>query len=285
MADLEIMANDWLISGYDVTVLAASNANLVLHYKFEGNANDSSGQGNHGDPNGGVSYTAGKLGQAISLDGIDDYVAIQNLNYASTGHTEVTVCAWIRTSNPFDQAIASFDRNEYWRFEINGNGGEDGQLSWCVMTSGGQVDFGSQTRVDDGQWHHATGVFDNGTLGVFIDGKLDNSTSGGNTFGTGNIRYGFVGSRSEADVFDGPTGVPWVFAGDLDDVRIYERALSQAEIANLAGMSVGSVLQQPVLPLLSTTNDTDLHDDEKIDLKDFAVLADMWLEEQLWPAQ
>jgi len=284
MADLEIMAENWLISDYDVTAVAVSDANLVLHYEFDGNANDSSGNGNHGEPNG-VTFVSCNIGQAINLDGVDDYVAIPNFNYASSGHPEVSVCAWIRTSNPFNQAIVTFDRNEYWRFEINGEGGEDGQLGWCVMTNTGQVDFGSHTRVDDGQWHHVTGVFDNGTLMVFIDGKLDNTTTAGSTFGTGNTRYGFVGVRSEADVFDGNQNDPgWPFAGNLDDVRIYERALSQAEIVNLAGLPAGETLHQPLQGLLSVAEDVDLHDDEKINFKDFAVLTDTWLDEQLWPA-
>ena len=154
------------------------------------------------------------------------------------------------------------------------------------MTSTGQADFGSRTRVDDGQWHHVTGVFDNGTLMVFIDGKMDNSTTGGSTFGIGNTRYGFVGTRSEADVFDGAQNSPaWLFAGNLDDIRIYERALSQAEIANLAGLPVGETLHQPLQGLLSVDEDVDLQDDEKVNFKDFAVLADTWLDEQLWPAQ
>jgi hypothetical protein len=285
MADLEIMAENWLLSDYDITVEAISDANLVLHYEFEGNANDSSGSGNHGDPNGGT-FVSGNIGQAIELDGVDDYVAIRNLNYTSSGHTQVSVCAWIRTSNPFNQTIVTFDRNSFWRLEINGDGAEDGQVGWCVMTNSGQADFGSRTRVDDGQWHHVTGVFDNGKLMVFIDGIQDNSTIAGSTFGTGITRYGFVSARSEADVFDGAQNSPaWPFAGSLDDIRIYDRALSQAEIVNLAGLPAGETLHQPLQGLLSVDENIDLHDDEKINFKDFAVLVGTWLDEQLWPAQ
>ncbi|MHC4439810.1 MAG: LamG domain-containing protein, partial [Planctomycetota bacterium] len=193
MADLEIMAENWLLSDYDFTVETVSDANLVMRYEFEGNSNDSSGSGNHGEPNG-VTFVSGNIGQAVELDGVDDYVAIRNINYANPGHTQASVCAWIRTINAFNQAIVSFDRNEYWRLEINGDGAEDGQVGWCVMTNSGQADFGSRTRVDDGLWHHVTGVFDNGRLIVFIDGILDNSTVAGTTFGTGNTRYGFVGT-------------------------------------------------------------------------------------------
>ena len=85
--------------------------------------------------------------------------------------------------------------------------------------------------------------------------------------------------------FDGAqNSSAWPFAGSLDDVRIYERALSQAEIANLAGLPAGETLHQPLQGLLSVAENVDLHDDEKINFKDFAVLADTWLDEQLWPA-
>ncbi|MHC4207518.1 MAG: LamG domain-containing protein, partial [Planctomycetota bacterium] len=144
MADLEIMAENWLLSDYDFTVETVSDANLVMRYEFEGNSNDSSGSGNHGEPNG-VTFVSGNIGQAVELDGVDDYVAIRNINYANPGHTQASVCAWIRTINAFNQAIVSFDRNEYWRLEINGDGAEDGQVGWCVMTNSGQADFGSRT--------------------------------------------------------------------------------------------------------------------------------------------
>ncbi|MHC4558251.1 MAG: LamG-like jellyroll fold domain-containing protein [Planctomycetota bacterium] len=285
LADLEIMADNWLISGYDVMSVAVSDANLILHYEFEGNANDSSGNGNHGDPNGGVSYTAGKIGQAISLDGVNDYVAIQNLNYASTGYTGWTVCAWIRTSSSLMQTIASLDRSEYWRLEL----GEStyagaGEVGWEVDTITGQVDAISTTLVDDGKWHHVVGVFDNGQLIIYIDGKIETLSYGGSTSGSGTIRYGFIGSQSEATVFDGDrSATPGHFDGDLDDIRIYERALSQAEIVNLTGVPVGETLYQPLQRLLSVADDIDLHDDEKVNFTDFAVLADSWLDEQLWP--
>ena len=43
-------------------------------------------------------------------------------------------------------------------------------------------------------------------------------------------------------------------------------------------------MHQPLQGLLSVAENVDLHDDEKINFKDFAVLADTWLDEQLWPA-
>jgi len=286
MADLEILTDDWLLSGYDVTVAAASDANLVLHYKFDGNASDSSGNGYNGVVLGSPTYIAGPSGQAMSFDGVFDYVAIDGLSYAETGMTEVSVAAWIRTESEDNQIIASFDRSEYWRLEINGEGAEEGRIAWDVMTHDGQADLGGASRVDDGQWHHVAGVFDNGATVLYIDGKIDVMANVAGTIGTGDLRYGFVGDRSEATEVDGDKNTPpWMFEGDIDDLRIYNRAVPQAEIANLAGMAVGSTLTQPVSGLLSTAGDSDLEDDERIDFVDYAALLDAWLDEALWPQQ
>jgi len=190
---------------------------------------DWSGHGNHGTLFGPEWTVPGLLGDAaLNLRG--GYVAIQNLSYNSTDNTEVTVCTWIRTSSAATQYIASFDRDEYWRLEINGNGAGDGQVGWDVMTSSGQVDYGSVTRVDDGLWHHVTGVYDNGRLTIYIDGRPEASASGGNTFGGGNPRFGFIGANSEATSFNGSRGSGSAIFGKIDEVRIYDKALTQEEI-------------------------------------------------------
>ncbi|NOR66840.1 MAG: hypothetical protein GQ528_05750, partial [Woeseiaceae bacterium] len=218
-----------------ITPVQPDAASLVLHYEFEGNANDSTGA-NNGTALGSPTYGAGKIGQALNLDGIDDHVAIENFNYASGGHAEVSVCAWIRTSSEGDQIIASFDRNEYWRLEINGDGGGPGQIGWGVTTDTGVVGHGSNARVDDGQWHHVAGTFDNGTLTIYIDGNGEESISGGPTFGSGNTRFGYIGVGSESTAFNTDPKTPvYLITGSVDDVRIYDRALTNEEIAGLAG--------------------------------------------------
>jgi len=282
--DLEMLAGDWLKSDAIVATTAPEPADLVAHYKLDGNADDSSGNNYHGTEKGGASYVAGKFDQAIHLDGFDDYVAIQDINYASSGHAEVSVSAWIRTGNEGSQIIASFDRNEYWRLEINGDGAGPGQVGWDVMTDSGQVDYGSSRRVDDGQWHNVAGVFDNGTLTIYIDGGPETSAFGGPTFGTGTTRYGFLGIGSEATEFNGRPNATGYFDGELDDVHIYSRALSQAEIAYLADATPGD--GESYIPVASAAN---IYDEEAqglkaVNFKDFAVLADQWLDEQLWPA-
>ena len=85
-----------------------------------------------------------------------------------------------------------------------------------------------------GTWHHVAGVFDNGTATIYIDGYHEAPVNLGSTYGSGNVRYGFVGVGSEATDFNGAQTTNF-FIGDLDDVRIYQRALSAAEVAGMAG--------------------------------------------------
>lgn len=199
-----------------------------------GSAVDFSGNGNDGMFKGDPQWAAGFEGDSLEFDGIDDYLSIRNMHYDSDALEQVTVAAWIRTSDSGTQAIASFDRSEYWRLEVNGNAAGAGQIGWSVMSDVGQIDLGGSGRIDDDRWRHVAGVFDRGVTSIYIDGRLDAQTTQGSTFGTGVLRYGFIAARSEAGSFDGNTGTPNPFNGTLDEVRIYDSALSQEQIRALA---------------------------------------------------
>ena len=214
------------------TIGIHSDPDLIAWWTFdEGEgaiALDWSGHGNHATLVGSEWITPAALGDTALR--IGNYGAIQNLSYAASDLTAVTVASWVRTSRSTDQYIISFDRDNYWRLEIDGSGGGPGQVGWDVMTSAGQVDYGSITRVDDGLWHHIAGVFDNGRLTIYIDGVAEPSATGGATFGSGNTRFGFIGANSEATGYDGARGGGSPISGEVDDIRIYHRALTQEEI-------------------------------------------------------
>ena len=167
---------------------------------------------------------------ALTLDGTDDYIAIESMHYATTTQAEMTVEAWIKTSDGGDQIIASFDRSEYWRFEINGTSAGTGQIGLGIHTNAAQVDLGGTGTINDGNWHHVAAVYDNGDIKLYIDGSLDASTTSGTAFGTGATAYGFVGVGSEATAYNGTTGPNYYFNGDIDEVRIWDVARTQSEI-------------------------------------------------------
>jgi len=197
-------------------------------------APDWSGHDNHGllaNPNW---LSLGWIGQSAMEFGPDSYMAIRNLAMNDANQTEVSVSAWVRTSSSDMQTIVSFDRSDYWRFEVGSQYTGPGLVGWEVSTNTGVVDLPSQKRIDDGQWHHVAGVFDNGIMTIYFDGTPDASAVGGNTFGIASTRYGFVGSQSEATAFDGDrSGSPGYWMGSMDDVRVYDRALTQDDIAQV----------------------------------------------------
>ncbi len=217
-------------------------------------ASDSSGNNVRGVLRGGPTWTTGIDGGALAFDGRDDYVAIANVYYGRIGNTEVTVATWVRTGNENDQIIFSFDRSDYWRLEINGAAADAGHIGWGVATDAGVADLASRTRVDDGQWHHIAAVFDHGGMMIYIDGRADASTRAGSTFGSGVPRFGFLGVGSEADTFDGAKSPENYFEGALDDVHLYTRALTPAEIAELASSGVNNDDCQYALPVGEVTN-------------------------------
>jgi len=226
--------------------IPVGDPNLILWYTFDegagSNVVDWSGHENHGELFGPQWSDTGVGGDgALIFDAANEpYVAIGNLFYDDANNPEVTVSAWVRTTDPNQQVVASFDRSEFWRLEINtelaGAPLGPGRVGWHLMTMSGdsQIDTGSKFRVDDGQWHHLCGVFDNGTLTTYIDGQSERSVVGGPAYGDEIVRYGYLGTGSEATVYNGTPRTPAsYFNGDMDDVRVYDRALTAAEILEL----------------------------------------------------
>ncbi len=218
-----------------VPEIMITDPNLMAWLKLDetpgATAVDWSGHGSHGILMGTAQWTVpGLIGDAALNFGQNGYVAIRNLYYNGDDYAELTVSVWVRTINPGEQIIAGFGRADYWRVGIDSYGAGPGLIDWDVMTSNGQVDHGSVTRVDDGLWHHICCVFNKGFLSIYIDGRADSTMTGGPTFGSSATRYGFLGADSLASTFDGTRDFINAFLGDIDDFRIYDRALTQEEI-------------------------------------------------------
>ncbi len=223
----------------------ASDPN-VAHWQLDGDATDSSGNGHHGTEYGNPTWIAeGKDGGAIQLDGVDDYV--EAVGYQGiTGSSSRTCTAWIKTTATERGIIVSWGSptsGEKWMFRVEPL---VGQLSVGVW--GGYFEYivGSTSGLNDGQWHHVTAVLPdmvNPTVAdilLYVDGIQEttstNSTQSVITAGTENVVIGAMFAEGVAD--------PLYFDGQIDDVRIYNRALSAEEIADIVG---------PVLEVSSNT--------------------------------
>ncbi len=171
---------------------------------------------------------------ALRFDGVDDYLAITNLQYdAANPISEITVCALVMSESENQQIIASFDRNEYWRLALKD--GTTVNAGWDTRDTGGTVDdFRSPAAYTDGNWHLIFGWFSQGETPdkqLFVDTEAVATTTAHdpNALGSGTTRFGFIGVGSEAAVVDGTTGPNRFLAGDLVELIIYHHALSDEE--------------------------------------------------------
>ncbi|MBC8231221.1 T9SS type A sorting domain-containing protein [bacterium] len=184
------------------------------------------------------------VNKVLSLDGSGDYVALDaNQNdIGGTSSKGITVEAWIKpgvgASSQYN-IIASIDRSEYWRFGYGLSGDKlksTNKVGWATTSSSKVTnDMIGNTILQEGRWYHVVGVYEpsTGEKRIYVNGELDksvNSYSPGTTLGTGVTRYGFIGTGSEANTFDGDKSPTNWFSGVIDEVRIWHIARTQKEI-------------------------------------------------------
>lgn len=223
------------------------NSGLIAHFKFEENTNDSSGNGNNSIEHGKIKYVSGVVGKAGSFNGIDDYLTIDSL-LSSELQGEFSINAWVNVS---DEWLNTRDlyRSSAKYMSVVGYG-TDLVGNWT-----NQVDFGliienyfeTETRnsisfVTTGnsengvivrknnstlvnKWVQITALYENGTSKLYVDGVfigekklLEN---------LGNKHSLIIGGSSVTQQWNRS------YKGLLDEVRIYNRALSEKEIQEL----------------------------------------------------
>lgn len=208
-------------------VFAISNADLVAWYPLDGNANDSAGS-NHGTLAGNTTFVTDPIrGQVASFDGNGDYIDCGN--NASLQTSDFSVALWFKSDrwttlhdnyngiiSKRDDFFTSLD----WEIYYDGNHDEI-----RTMTNNSYALF----QHDDinpslNTWHHLAFTKSGTTANIYIDGILK-STDLTNAIITTNatLRIGTIGLDRLNQAFD----------GYLDDVRIYDNALTQQEISQI----------------------------------------------------
>ncbi len=210
---------------------------LVGHWTFDDGkgsiARDVSGRGNHGTVMGGAKWTQGIIGGALEFDGMDDFVSIPNESkFDITG--SVTVSAWIRVQSftkSWQAIVTKGDRT--WRLHRANSGNSVGFA--CSDLSRNQTgDLYGDKDVADGRWHHVAGVLDGTRISIYVDGALDASAASSPNISVNDYSV-LIGENAET------TGR--LFRGLIDDVRIYDRALSVDELRAL--VKAGGVAVPP----------------------------------------
>jgi hypothetical protein len=182
---------------------------------------DSSGNNNAGRLVGNPQWQpeGGKIGGALEFDGDGDFVQIENESaFDITG--PITVAAWIKV-NSFDkrwQALVT-KGDTAWRLQRYA---EDNTLAFhCtgIKSVTGQRPEGIEGKknVNDGQWHHAVGVYDGVNISLYIDGELDNSSTASGTIQTNNSAVIIGGNSEQADrEWNGMIDEVCIIAGSID---------------------------------------------------------------------
>jgi RHS repeat-associated protein len=181
-----------------------------------------------GDPSTDAHATSGKIDGALVFDGNDDHVSCGTWP-AITGTGPFSVSAWVKTDAATGQLIVGQRSNATPNGSYGFSVRADGRAQFYVYNDD---DHGfliqSSVTVDDGSWHHIVGVRTNSTDGqIYVDGSLVAS-------GTGTAR-----SLNSVPVWIGGRTAPYAyyFDGKIDDVQIFDRALSVTEIGWLHGLS------------------------------------------------
>ena len=213
-------------AGNGSTTATASVPTPVHQWNEDGNSNDSAGTSN-GTPSGsGVSFAPGIVGQALQLNGSSYVTLPASADVTGTGPFSISV--WIKTSSDgviIQQRDPSNYNGEY-QLAVQG-----GKLYWTVYGNN-EFDFQitSNRSVADGQWHQIVAVREaNGSGEIFIDGQLDSTQAGPDVaLGSGFLVYLGADKRN---AYYGSS--PMYFNGLIDQVGLYNQALSQTAIQTL----------------------------------------------------
>ncbi|MFM2357274.1 MAG: hypothetical protein RJA61_11 [Candidatus Parcubacteria bacterium] len=225
---------------------------LVARYTFDGgdmtsNVADSSGTGNHGYLVGqrSTSTAIGKLGQALSFDGVNDSVSVSSFNLSGT--QQATYAFWYNTSTwslgtDILFTHAAFPTVGYTYMAPNDSGGSCGAGKIEVGHDGGTgFNFACYTQPSTG-WHHFVVVHDitqsANEVDLYIDGIYQNPTSRpGVSNNTANL------ANATLILMAHPSGLNTM--GTLDDFRVYSRVLTSVEALALYNSGQNKISKTP----------------------------------------
>lgn len=205
----------------------STHAALVAHWQGEGDFLDSAG-GHKGTQHNGVTFAPGKIGQAFSFDGVNDYIDIPdaggstslNLNYQ-------TISMWINPTMSSSSSFAVFPLDKR-----NGSPNFVGEYAMLIRGNGayqvvthttGAMGFVNGTNLGTipmNAWSHVAWTWNGNALKVYLNGSEIASDAGTGTI-LQNSSSLKIGARSDVTSF---------FKGLIDDLRIYDNALSAPEV-------------------------------------------------------
>ncbi len=214
-------------------VFGGINDGLVAHWTFDepsGNTVYDSAGTNDGTIHG-VQLVAGISGGALYFDGLNDYVEAPDNASLRPGY--ITMSAWVISQNTYNAVMekSRYSDDSYLQYTLGvssyGNAGGTITRNSSGLPGSGFYSCNGETVLSNNAWSLITSTWDGTSLKVYVNGKLDgvnSSIPSGpiDDYAGGTLRFGNHWS-----------GDPAWSKGIMDDVRIYNRALSADEVAQL----------------------------------------------------
>ena len=197
---------------------------LVAFFPFNGNSNDESGNGLNGTVFG-ATLAPDRFGNpdsAYSFDGVDDYIRVEDSPSLDITD-ELTVSFWMYMDKyTYAAQLITKGWHDGGPFSV-GYSGNTAELGARFLTETGNIYLLPGIPALTGGWHHCSMTFKSGEQRFYLDGQLVDTLSSGSVLKTddGPLMIGNMEAKK------------YFFAGRLDDIRIYEKALSDSEILGL----------------------------------------------------
>jgi hypothetical protein len=291
--ELTILVDDWLAEDDVVATRNPGEANLVAYYPLnEGDGNNAEDVvGDHnGTLAGDVSWlTPGFIGSSAihvnhtagSRVGIGTWNPVGHWDPCTGDLTLAVWAKWAGTTGE-DQGLIG-KRDSIW--DINSTMFSFGITGWPAYTTSmlalrGNTDVtsGNVTMGDYlGRWTHLAATVDGNVATLYINGV--EVASGTFTFGPNTVASMAIGNTNGVNGGQNTQ----TFNGDLDEVRIYNRALTAAEVAYLADTTPGDGELHIPVPSAAEVYAKEPVGQQIINFKDFALVAMRWLEEDMFP--
>jgi hypothetical protein len=236
-----------LLMNVSLVSIASAETNLVASWSFNEGAGtvaaDSSGNGNNANLMNGPVWTTGQIGKALQFDGVNDYAWASSSPSLNIASGSITISSWVYVTGSGWRAIvgkgesaSEKDHNYMLEFDTNGKA--------LFAIGNGNAFYGIRTTTGIGSgWHHIAAVFTSTSdTKIYFDGVLKSTTveSGSNsatklTVNNKKLTIGDLGAGSD------------YFNGKIDEVKIYNRALTASEIAEYLNSGTSTPTPAPTV--------------------------------------